>query len=174
MTDANAAAAPARRSPMLLIVMILLLLVVLGGGGGAAWYFMMGKAHSPAGEAHAAENPIPFTLAIKPFVITMASADGTPRFVQLGVNLQLPGAGAGEVVANVMPQLQDAMRQAVLGFKADELQTVDGINKVRGAMVTQTNQVLAQLLGAGRITQLTGGAKTGLVQNIYFPTLIIE
>lgn len=160
------------------MIWIILVLFVLfaAGGGGAAWYFLIAKPKQEAeAAAHAPEAPLPFTLPIKPFVISVPSADGASHFIQLGANLQLPGSSAGEVINNVLPQLQDAMRQTVLAFKADDLQTADGINKMRAAMLTQVNETLAHLLGDARIMQLAGpDAKTGLVQNIFFPTLVVE
>lgn len=177
MTDQTAAvagAAPAKgRSPLVWVVMLLALLLVAGAGG-AAWYFLMVKPKELAAETKKPEAPLPYTLAIKPFVISVPSSDGASHFIQFGPNLQLPSASAGEVVMSVLPQLQDAMRQALLGFKADDLQTADGINKMRAAMLTRVNEELLRLLGPGRIGQWTTDEKAGFVQAIYFSTLVVE
>ena len=150
------------------------LVLLAGAGGGAAWYFWIAPARSSA-TAQPREAPLPFTLAIKPFVISVPGKSGAPRFVQLGVSLELPGSSAGEVVTAVLPQVQDAMRQTVLGFKSDDLQSPDGINRVREAMLKQVNEALTRVLGEQRIAQLTDGRPAAaLVQNIYFATLIVE
>ncbi|MBV9826690.1 MAG: flagellar basal body-associated FliL family protein [Alphaproteobacteria bacterium] len=178
MSDASGAvaAAPsakgAGKSKMLMLVAAALLAVGLGGG--AYWFLVMSRAPTGGGDGKAAESPLPFTVAVKPFVVSMAGSDGTSHFVQLGVNLQVPGAHAGDVVTTILPQLQDAMRQTVLTMKSDDLQTVPGINKMRAAMLSQINEALGEVLGTKRVTELSGGDKIPVVQNIFFTTLIVE
>jgi flagellar protein FliL len=171
----GAGAAPAKKRSPLVLIMLGVIVLLLGGGGGAAYYFLMVKPKQmAAAAAHVAESPLPFTLAIKPFVISLTSSDGGSHFIQLGANLQLPSSSAGDVVTSVLPQLQDTMRQAMLSFKSEDLQTADGINKMRAAMIVAVNEALTHLLGDARIVQYAGDVKTGLVQNIFFPTLVIE
>jgi flagellar basal body-associated protein FliL len=62
----------------------------------------------------------------------------------------------------------------VLAFKSDDLQTPDGINKMRAALLTHLNEALVRLLGGERVAQWTGDEKKGLIKNIYFPTLVVE
>jgi len=173
MTDANAAAPPAPAKRGLSMMLLLAIgVVMLAAGGGGAWFFMNGKekqAEKPA------EAPLPFTLAIKPFVVSIPSTDGASHFVQFGPNLQLPNSSAGDVVNSVLPQIQDAMRETLLSFKTDDLQTVEGINKMRAAMVKRVNKLLTQVLGQSRVKRMTGGEDRGeLVENIFFPTLVVE
>jgi flagellar protein FliL len=165
---------PRGRSSLLKWVLIgVVLLVVFGGGGFAAWYFFLG-GRTPQ-QAKEVEAPLPYFMDLKPLVVSMSNASGTPHFVQLGVSLQLPRSAAGEMVTAVLPEFQDAMRQTLLGFKSDDLQTPTGVDKVRKAMTEQLNQTATRVLGPERIAKLTAGAPNGnFVQNVLFATLIVE
>lgn len=151
---------------------VLLLLVA----GGAVWYFLLGgREHFAPKEAKAVEAPLPFYLDLKQFVVSMPSKSGTTHFVQLGVSLQLPRSAASEMVNALLPELQDAMRQVLLGFKSDDLQNPDGVNKVRSAMIERLNKTMLAILGPERIARLSEGSPGGaFVQNVLFTTLIVE
>jgi flagellar protein FliL len=162
---------PGGRSPLVKWVVIVGAVLLLAGGGGAAWYFLFGGS----GGHREAELPLPYFLDLKAFVVSMPSSTGGPQFVQLGVSLQLPRPQAGEMVSALLPEIQDAMRETLLGFKSDDLKTTEGVNKVRQAMIKHLNEVLVSALGSERIAKLTQGSPNGvLVQNIMFPTLVVE
>ena len=52
--------------------------------------------------------------------------------------------------------------------------TPAGIDKLRQAVIANTNGVLLQRLGPERVGRLTGEPNGGLIQNLYFTTLIVE
>jgi flagellar protein FliL len=182
MTDIDQAAAldledePPGRSPLLKWGLIGLIALALIGTGGAVWYFFLGgRDHFAAQPQKAVEAPLPFFLDLKPFVVSLPSASGTPHFVQLGLSLQLPRSAAGELVTAVLPEIQDAMRQTLLSFKSEDLQTPAGVDRVRKAMTEHLNEVMTRVLGPERVAKLTDGAANGaFVQNILFATLIVE
>jgi flagellar protein FliL len=162
---------PGSGRPLLKWGLIALAAIVLLGAGGGGWYYFMGSRSAP----QAVELPLPYFLDLKPFVVSMPSTTGSPQFVQLGVSLQLPQPAAGEMINALLPEVQDAMRETLLGFKSDDLKNSDGVNKVRGAMTKHLNDILGGVLGPERMTKLTAGSANGtLVQNILFPTLVIE
>ena len=165
---------PRGRSSLLKWVLIALIaLLLLGGGGFAAWYFLLAN-RAPA-QPKEVEAPLPYFLELKPFVVSLPNKSGTPHFVQLGISLQLPREAAGEMVKAVLPEFQDAMRQTLLGYKTDDLQTPAGVDTVRKAMTEHLNQTATRVLGAERIAKLTAGAPAPLfVQNVLFATLIVE
>src|SRR6516162_9894753 len=81
------------------IVAILLVFLAACTGGGGYWFFFLRPSANPAEQQAAKpEVSLPFYLEIKPFVITIANNAGTPHFVQVGVNLSLSGADAGNAV----------------------------------------------------------------------------
>jgi flagellar basal body-associated protein FliL len=181
MTDIDQDAAlgldePRGRSSLLkwvLIAVVVLLLLVVGG---AVWFlFLGGKEHFGAAEKKEVEAPLPHFMDLKPFVVSLPNANGTPHFVQLGISLQLPRAAASEMVTAVLPEFQDSMRQTLLGFKTEDLQTPAGVDKVRKAMTERLNETAERVLGHERIVKLTaGGANAHFVQNVLFATLIVE
>ncbi len=147
------------------------LLLVLGAAG---WYFLLGGKEHLAG-AKPVEAPLPSFLDLKPLVVTVPSRNGPSHFVQLGASFQLTDAAGGEMITAVLPKVQDAMRQVLLTFKSEDLQTPEGIDKARAAMLAKVNAILVQVLGHERVVKATGGKPDApVVQAIYFATLIIE
>jgi flagellar basal body-associated protein FliL len=166
---------PRTRSLMKLAIMALAALLVVGGAGGAVWYFVLGgKAYLSGGDKKA-ETPLPYFLEMKPFVVSVPSKAGPSRFVQLGLSLELAGADSGTLITAILPQVQDALRQTVLGFKADDLQDQASLEKVRSAMLTNLNKTLLADLGSDRIGKAAPGKPTNaMVHAIYFSQLIVE
>jgi flagellar basal body-associated protein FliL len=167
---------PKRRSWLKLMILGLVGLLVVGGAGGAVWYFLLGgKAYLSGGANKTAETPLPYFLEMKPFVVSVPSKAGPSRFVQLGLSLEMAGAASGALVTAILPQAQDALRQSVLAFKADDLQTQDGLEKVRAAMLAGLNKALFTNLGAERIEKTAPGKPAEqMVHAIYFSQLIVE
>ncbi|HEY1795499.1 MAG TPA: flagellar basal body-associated FliL family protein [Stellaceae bacterium] len=185
MTDVNQAldldveeedANPRKPSLMKLIVMALVGLLVLGGAGGAVWYFVLGgKASLSGGGNKKVEAPLPYFLEMKPIVVSVPSKAGPSRFVQIGLGLELAGADSGTLITAILPQVQDAIRQTVLGFKSEDLQDQASLEKVRSALLTNLNKTLLTDLGAERIEKAAPGKPTNaMVHAIYFQQLIVE
>lgn len=164
---------PKKRGRFKLILIILIALIAIGGGGGYYYMFMM-KAKPMNGAKAAKPAPaLPHFVAVKPFVITVKGADNNLHYVQLALSLKVPGAPAVKSTDAVMPEILDMIRQTVFGFKLDQLQSAQGVNQLRTALVTGSNHVLQQSLGDAKIKEL-GGKNNALVSNIYFSTLVIQ
>ena len=162
--------APAKRGKGKLIVLAAAVLIPLLGGGGAYFYLFTGAKPGAPKEAAPAQ---PFFVEVKPFVVTMKAADDSMHYVQLALSLKVPGEEAVAAANTVMPEILDMVRQSVLGFKIDDLQTREGVEKLRGALLVQSNRVLLQALGKDKVTKL--GARDGaLVANVFFQNLVIE
>jgi flagellar basal body-associated protein FliL len=159
---------PAKKKPFKLILIAVVVLLAVAGGG---WYFMFSGAKSSGTEA--AAPALPFFVEIKPFVITLKAADGSMHYAQLAMSLQVPAAAAIPAAEVVMPELLDMIRQAVLAFKADQLQTPQGVNQLRAALVKGANEVLLRSLGAAKVKEL-GGKNNALVSAIFFSNLVIQ
>lgn len=172
-TVARAAAKPGRgsRFPSRKITALVLVAVAAVIGAAGYWY-SAGRQPPQRAEERAAEAP--FYLELKPFVVSIASSTGTPRFLQMGLDLALSGKGAGNAVTAVLPEIQDALRQTALGFNAEEIVTPAGVDRLRQAMIISANRLLMQRLGAAELKSLTGKTNGGVVQNILFATLIVE
>jgi flagellar FliL protein len=174
------AAAPAEAAPVeapkkrgktrLIVLAAIVLIAVLGGAGGAYFFLLAGTKSSAPKDAAPAQ---PFFVEVKPFVVTMKAADGSMHYVQLALSLKVPGEAAVAAADTVMPEILDVIRQSVLGFKIDDLQTQEGVEKLRAALLVQSNRVLLQALGKDKVAAL--GAKSGaLVGNVFFQNLVIE
>jgi flagellar basal body-associated protein FliL len=153
--------------------MIAALVIGIAACAGGAYWFL---APRPAAQITDNRGPnLPLYLEIKPFVVSIANDAGSPHFVQLGINLALPGKDAGNVITGILPEIQDAMRQTALGFKVEDIVTPAGVDKLRQAMLAAANRLLVQRLGAEEVKRLSGSqANGGVVQNVYCPTLIGE
>jgi flagellar basal body-associated protein FliL len=148
-----------------------LLAVVVGGGAGYLYFFQPKVAVRAGAEPDA---PAPVYLELKPFVVSlMMSGDDATHFVQLGATLTLSGAPAGKIVEAYLPEVEDTMRQTVLGFKIGDVTTAAGVDKLRAAMTANVNRLLLQRLGAARIERENSGEKN-LVRNVFFSTLVVE
>jgi flagellar basal body-associated protein FliL len=177
MTDtaqaaAGQAAAGRRRSLFGWKTLALLVLLLLAGAGGAYYYFVMLRP-VPQGDQVATAAPLPFYLEVKPFVVSLANANGEPHFTQIGINLTLSGAKIGALIDAMAPEVTDTLRLTVLSFKVEDITNPAGVDKLRAKMITALNKMLTQRLGADRIAAVNNGAKTA-VQNISFSQLIIE
>lgn len=175
MTDsarAAAAASPRRRSFFNWKIALAALVVIVINAAGAGYYLYFLR-QAPARQAAAAEPALPFYLKVKPFVVSLKSSDGTAHFVQVGVNLTLPGPAVGKLINAILPEVQDQLRITALRFRPGEIETPAGIAKMRAAMTADLNHLLLRRLGAERIKQANAGS-TAAVRNIYFSQLVIE
>lgn len=165
------AGAPRKGGRSLLLLAAIALLLVIVAGGGA--YFYLGQSRAGHDRLAKAAAPLPFYLEVKPFVVSLNNGDGIPHFVQLGVTLSLSGPALGHLIEAVLPEVQDAMRQTLLGFKVEDITTPAGVDKLRKAMIANVNHVLLLQPGAARIKEANAGGAEA-VRDLYFTTLTIE
>jgi flagellar basal body-associated protein FliL len=179
MTDANQTAAAAaggqrRRGLVLSWKLVVLLTAALAALSSGAVYWYLRARPAPPVAADRVPEP-PSYLELKPFVISIVNNSGTPHFVQLGLNLALAGKDAGGAVSAILPEIQDSLRQTVLGFKVEDIVTPAGVDKLREAVVADINHLLLRRLGAAEVKRLSAGGDHGkIVVNVYFSTLIVE
>lgn len=150
-----------------------LAVVVLAAAAGGGYYELVMRRPAPRQQAAQNEPPLPFYLEVKPLVVSMEGSGGETHFVQIGVNLTLSGAAAGNLVNAMMPEVEDSLRLVALSFKVEDITTPAGVDKMRSRMTADLNRMLLQRLGADRITQVNAGQKQ-LVRHLYFSQLIIE
>jgi flagellar basal body-associated protein FliL len=154
------------------IMVPMLVAIATFTGGAVYWYSTTRQPAIPAAERIA--EP-PFYLDLKPFVVSVADSAGIPHFVQLELSLALSGKDAGDAITSVFPEVQDAMRETVLAFRVEDIVTAAGVGRLRKAMIGAANRVLLQRLGASQVKRLAAGSPSdAVVQNIFFPTLIVE
>ena len=171
--DQNVGSGRARRS-FLSWKLIAAIVVLLAAGGGAAYMFYLEPMLRPQTASVTHEAPLPTYLEVKPFVVSMLGREGSAtHFVQIGVNLTVSGSAVANLITAMLPEVADAMRLTLLGFKVDDITTAEGLDKVRAAMTADVNQMLVRRLGGERLERANGGGKDA-VQNIFFSQLVIE
>jgi len=164
---------PRGKSRLRLIVIALGVLLITASVAGGGWYFFLAGATPEAAET--TDPPIPSFVEVKPFVVSMKADDGSMHYVQLAFSMKVPGAPAVEAVTLVMPEIQDLIRQTVLGFKIDQLAASDGVDKLRQALIGGVNGLMVRSLGANKVKKLAGdGTGAKVVENIFFSNLVIE
>ncbi len=109
---------------------IAVLAIAIAACAGGAYWFLAPRQAAPIANNHVAE--LPLYLEIKPFVVSVANDAGSPHFVQLGINLAVPGKMQGTPSPAVLPEVQDTLRQTALGFKVEDIVTPAGVDKLRG------------------------------------------
>jgi flagellar basal body-associated protein FliL len=172
-TAVEDAATGVRRSMFGWKTLALAAVVVLAAAGGAYYYLVMMRPVPHGDQTVQQEPPLPFYLEVKPFVVSLANANGEPHFTQIGVNLTLSGARLGALVDAMAPEVTDTLRLAVLSFKVEDITSPAGVDKLRAKMIEALNKMLLQRLGAERIAAINNGSKVA-IRNIYFSQLIIE
>jgi flagellar basal body-associated protein FliL len=179
MTELNETAAIGSKQPRRglfrswkIIVPLFVAIAALAGGAGY-WYWTARQPASHANESHLAAPPT--YLDLKPFVVSLVDGAGSSYFVQLGVTLKLSGAEAGNAITSISPELEDTMRQTVLAFKAEDVGTPAGVEKLRHALIAAANNLLLRQYGAAEIKRLTADSPSdAVVQNVLFTTLVVE
>jgi flagellar protein FliL len=152
---------------------IAVLVIAIGACAGGAYWLLAPRQAAPIANNHVAE--LPLYLEIKPFVVSIGNDAGSPHFVQLGIDLAVPGKDAENTITRLLPEIQDALRQTALAFKVEDIVTPAGVDKLRRAMLSAANRLLAQRPGAEEVKRLSGAQPDGrVVQNVYFSTLIVE
>jgi flagellar basal body-associated protein FliL len=172
-TQAASTAGGKKRRFALSWKLALILAAAAASLGGGAVYWRLQLAPAPTAAVEKKPEP-PSYLELKPFVVTIANSADIPHFVEVGVNLSFAAKDTGAEIATVLPEVQDALRATLLGFKVDDIMTPAGVDKLRQDMVAALNRLFVKRFGVGEVTRLTGSASRGVVTNVYFSTLIVE
>ncbi|SBS24929.1 Flagellar protein LafL [Marinomonas aquimarina] len=142
-----------------LIIIILMALLVLGGGGAAAYFFLLSGDDSETtaeGEGAAAtemvqtEGPAIYLDLDQPFVVDFL-VSGKQRYLQLNMTLKSRDQGQVDAVKLHMPLIRNSLVLLFSSQSFDELQTVEGKQKLKSAAVETINNILTQETGLGGI-----------------------
>lgn len=142
-----------------LIIIILVALLVLGGGGAAAYFFLFSGDDSDAaaeGEEAAAtemvqtEGPAIYLDLDQPFVMDFL-VSGKQRYLQLNMTLKSRDQGQIDAVKLHMPLIRNSLVLLFSSQSFDELQTIEGKQKLKSSAVETINNILTQETGLGGI-----------------------
>lgn len=121
--------------------LIMILVVVLAVAGGA-YFFLFSGGGAPADET-AASTTMPQVegVSIDGATMTVALPGEDASFVRISYALVLAETADSAVVGNKAQVLQDRALVAILGFEADELRTVAGVDRLRDALTAYAHEV---------------------------------
>ncbi|WP_417552395.1 flagellar basal body-associated FliL family protein [Marinomonas fungiae] len=142
-----------------LIIIIVVALLVLGGGGAAAYFFLFSGDDSEAaaeGESAAAiemvqtDGPAIYLDLDQPFVVDFL-VSGKQRYLQLNMTLKSRDQGQIDAVKLHMPLIRNSLVLLFSSQSFDELQTIEGKQKLKSSAVETINNILTQETGMGGI-----------------------
>ena len=142
-----------------LIIIIVVALLVLGGGGAAAYFFLLSGDDSEAaaeGESAAAtemvqtDGPAIYLDLDQPFVVDFL-VSGKQRYLQLNMTLKSRDQGQIDAVKLHMPLIRNSLVLLFSSQSFDELQTIEGKQKLKSSAVETINNILTQETGMGGI-----------------------
>lgn len=136
------------RKPLVIIAAVLVLAV----GGGAAWFVLGGKGDGKDAEAAAAApGSIPAQaqyFALEPvFVVNLASADGSSRYLQAEVQLMTRDPLAVAAIESHAPAIRARLLMLFSQQSADGLLSRQGKEKLQAAALAEVRKLLVEETG---------------------------
>ena len=144
-TTAAEAAAPPKKKRGKLLLIVSLVLVLAGGGGGAAWFFM--KPADPHAVAVAKPKPALF-MPLEVFTANLASDEGQPQFIQVGLTLKTTEQETLNLVKDRMPEVRNRILMVLSGKRGADLLPIAGKEKLANEIGTAVQNIITPLLAA--------------------------
>jgi len=120
----------------------------------------------PAADDKADAKPIEPALYAPldpPFVVSFAEKGGDTRFVQLTLQAMARNEKAIDAIKTHAPAIRNAFLFVISAHKVDELETLEGKEKLRGEMLKSANEVMEKNTG-----------KADAIEELYFTSLVIQ
>ena len=112
--------------------------------------------------ADAPEGPAIYTPLDPPFVVSFGDADGDTRFLQLTLQAMARDEHTIDEIKRHAPAIRNAFLFLISGYKVEDLNTLEGKEKLRAAMLVSANEIMERNTGAPGIEEL------------YFTSLVIQ
>ncbi|MFI3186902.1 MAG: flagellar basal body-associated FliL family protein [Methylococcaceae bacterium] len=143
-----------KKSPKKLIIIIVAVVILLAGGG-AAFFFMKGDA--PESEHVEEESVVPveklyFDMS-KPIVVDFPKGSAA-KHGRITVSMLAEGAETIEVLKKNEPMIQNNLLMLIGAQDSSALNTRDGKDVLRKAMLDDINAVLKKMAGKGQVEEL--------------------
>jgi flagellar FliL protein len=168
--------APKPTSPVMLVIIgaVALFVAILGAQVAAPILTnMISGAHAPAKPAAEGEEeelaladsapvqqvetpkgPALYVPLDPPFVVSFTDDNGDTRFLQLTLQAMAREERTVQEIKTHGPAIRNAFLFLISGYKVEELTTLAGKEKLRGAMLEAANDIMAKNAGAARIDEL--------------------
>jgi len=122
-------------------------------------------APTPADEKADAKpiEPALYAPLDPPFVVSFAEKSGDTRFVQLTLQAMARNEKAIDAIKTHAPAIRNAFLFVISGHKLEDLETLEGKEKLRGDMLKAANEVMEKNTG-----------KADVIEELYFTSLVIQ
>ena len=98
-----------------------------------------------------------------PFVVSFAEKGGDTRFVQLTLQAMARNEKSIDAIKTHAPAIRNAFLFAISGHKVEDLETLEGKEKLRAEMLKAANDVMEKNTG-----------KADAIEELYFTSLVIQ
>lgn len=102
----------------------------------------------------AAAGPALYTPLDPPFVVSFSDIDGDSRFLQLTLQAMARDERAIADIKQHAPALRNAFLFLISGYKVEDLQTLEGKEKLRAAMLASAKEIMQKNTGRPAIEEL--------------------
>jgi flagellar basal body-associated protein FliL len=123
-------------------------------------------ADTPPGDGKADAKPIEpalYTPLDPPFVVSFAEKGGDTRFVQLTLQAMARNEKSIDAIKTHAPAIRNAFLFVISAHKVEDLQTLEGKEKLRAEMLKSANEVMEKNTG-----------KADVIEELYFTSLVIQ
>ena len=120
----------------------------------------------PPGDEKAEAKPIEpalYTPLDPPFVVSFAEKGGDTRFVQLTLQAMARNEKSIDAIKTHAPAIRNAFLFVISAHKVEDLQTLEGKEKLRAEMLKSANEVMEKNTG-----------KPDVIEELYFTSLVIQ
>ena len=98
-----------------------------------------------------------------PFVVSFAEKGGDTRFVQLTLQAMARSEKAIDAIKTHAPAIRNAFLFVISAHKVEDLETLEGKEKLRAEMLKSANEVMEKNTG-----------KADAIEELYFTSLVIQ
>jgi flagellar FliL protein len=150
-----------KKSPKKMIILIIAAVVLLAGAGGAAFFFMKGGAskHEKVEHVEAAEDEsavsaekLYFEMS-KPMVVDFPKGSAF-KHGRITISMLVEGAETIAVLKKNEPMIQNNLLMLVGAQDSNVLNTHEGKEALRKAMLDDVTAVLKKMAGKGKVEEI--------------------
>ncbi len=148
-----------KKSPKKLIIIIAAVVLLLAGGGGGAYFLMKGESSKGGKAEHAEEHEsaIPveklyFDIS-KPLVIDFPKGSAV-QHGRITISMLVDGAETAEVLKKNEPMIQNNLLMLIGAQDSSVLNTREGKESLRKAMLDDVTAVLTKMAGKGKVDEI--------------------
>ena len=140
-------------SKKLIIIIAIAVVVLLAGSGSAVYFFMKGGAEKvEANDEEASSEKFYFDMS-KPMVVDFPK-ESSARLVQVAVSMLVENEETIAVLKKNEPMVRSNLMMLISAQSPDNLNTREGKDKLRKAMLKDVGDVLNKMAGKGQVKEI--------------------